>query len=156
MEKYPHAGEILKGLEAGGDAGGGRRESGGDGGEEAEDEEGEEEEEDGEEEEEWDVDQARAKTGTAKKQVRVKFGVDATKLSRTKILGRKKTKKRKGPGEPERGFDKIVFNFPHVGGKTKDVNRQVRYNQGEFCPFCSYSLPPSFCFPLTWLQKVKG
>lgn len=136
LEKYPHAGEILKGLEEGGDAGGGRRESGEDGregsggGEEAEEEDGEEGE--GEEEEGWDEDQAREKTGTAKKQVRVKFGVDATKLSRTKILGRKKTKKRKGPGEPERGFDKIVFNFPHVGGKTKDVNRQVRYNQGKF------------------------
>jgi 25S rRNA (uracil2634-N3)-methyltransferase len=27
-------------------------------------------------------------------------------------------------------MDRVVFNFPHVGGKTKDVNRQVRYNQG--------------------------
>jgi hypothetical protein len=23
-----------------------------------------------------------------------------------------------------------VFNFPHVGGKSTDINRQVRYNQG--------------------------
>lgn len=27
-------------------------------------------------------------------------------------------------------MDRVFFNFPHVGGKTKDVNRQVRYNQG--------------------------
>lgn len=47
-------------------------------------------------------------------------GVDATKLNAAK--GGKEV--RKG------GFDRVVFNFPHVGGKTRDVNRQVRYNQG--------------------------
>jgi 25S rRNA (uracil2634-N3)-methyltransferase len=30
-------------------------------------------------------------------------------------------------------MDRVFFNFPHVGGKTKDVNRQVRYNQGMSC-----------------------
>lgn len=52
-----------------------------------------------------------------KEEVKVLYGVDATKL------GGKEVKKG--------GFDRIVFNFPHVGGLTKDVNRQVRYNQGR-------------------------
>jgi 25S rRNA (uracil2634-N3)-methyltransferase len=58
---------------------------------------------------------------------RVKYGVDARKLG--KVL----------KGE-NKGWERVVFNFPHVGGKSTDVNRQVRYNQGTsfFSPF-----PPS-------------
>lgn len=57
----------------------------------------------------------------------VKYGVDATKLGKSGVAegggGGKEVKKG--------GFDKVVFNFPHVGGLTKDVNRQVRHNQGK-------------------------
>ena len=54
----------------------------------------------------------------------VEYGVDATKLGRAGGGGGGK-EVRKG------GWDRIVFNFPHVGGLTKDVNRQVRANQGR-------------------------
>lgn len=57
----------------------------------------------------------------------VRYGVDATKLGKPGVAdgggGGKEVKKG--------GFDKVVFNFPHVGGLTKDVNRQVRHNQGQ-------------------------
>ncbi|RMZ87006.1 hypothetical protein DV736_g5769, partial [Chaetothyriales sp. CBS 134916] len=50
---------------------------------------------------------------------RIMYDIDATKLSTVhkKIL------------HPFGPFTKIVFNFPHVGGLSTDVNRQVRSNQ---------------------------
>ena len=55
----------------------------------------------------------------------VLFGVDATKLGKSGALDGGGKEVRQG------NFDRVIFNFPHVGGLTKDVNRQVRYNQGE-------------------------
>lgn len=47
----------------------------------------------------------------------VMYGVDATKLDSIKTL-------RNGSL-----FGRVIFNFPHIGGRSKDVNRQVRFNQ---------------------------
>lgn len=56
---------------------------------------------------------------TRAKKIDVLYGIDATKLSST----HRKVLRASGP------FTKIVFNFPHVGGMSTDVNRQVRHNQ---------------------------
>ncbi|CCU76029.1 unnamed protein product [Blumeria hordei] len=45
-------------------------------------------------------------------------------------------------GPHRRGtMDRIICNFPHVGGKTTDVNRQVRYNQELLVAFFARALP---------------
>ncbi|MCJ1353545.1 MAG: hypothetical protein MMC33_003531 [Icmadophila ericetorum] len=54
--------------------------------------------------------------------VQVLHGVDATKLGKGNGGGGKKIRQ-SGP------YDKIVFNFPHTGGLTTDVERQIRANQ---------------------------
>lgn len=62
---------------------------------------------------------------------KVLFGVDATKLS-------SRHKKMLRPFSP---FDKICFNFPHVGGLSTDVNRQVRANQQLLVAFFNSAKP---------------
>ncbi|KAL9037679.1 MAG: hypothetical protein Q9214_005593 [Letrouitia sp. 1 TL-2023] len=65
--------------------------------------------------------------------IKILYSVDATRLGRAGMGGGKHV--RKG------NFDRIIFNFPHVGGLTKDVNRQVRYNQELLVGFFRSSMP---------------
>ncbi|GAA6043450.1 hypothetical protein JCM8097_002864 [Rhodosporidiobolus ruineniae] len=78
----------------------------------------------------------------------VLFGVDATKLEENKEvrefakLGKvknrpagKKGKEVAGVYEGEGGYDKIVFNFPHVGQGITDQARNVRTNQSLLLDF---------------------
>ncbi|CAG8981226.1 hypothetical protein HYALB_00003824 [Hymenoscyphus albidus] len=51
------------------------------------------------------------------------------------------SKKGLGMGKVKERWERIVFNFPHVGGKSKDVNRQVRYNQELLVAFFTNCLP---------------
>ncbi|KAI1448455.1 hypothetical protein F5Y02DRAFT_308519 [Annulohypoxylon stygium] len=62
----------------------------------------------------------------------VLYNVDATKMS---PFIRRKGKDREGV------MDRIIFNFPHVGGKSTDVNRQVRYNQELLVEFFKRAAP---------------
>ena len=55
---------------------------------------------------------------------RIQFSVDARRLETCKEV-----KKRRGR------WDHIWFNFPHVGGMSTDVNRQVRANQALLSDF---------------------
>ncbi|KAI1364724.1 hypothetical protein F5Y08DRAFT_305962 [Xylaria arbuscula] len=72
---------------------------------------------------------------------RVLFGIDATKMAPfTNKPGRGK-----GAGSENVNaqgvMDRIMFNFPHVGGKSTDVNRQVRYNQELLVSFFARAIP---------------
>ncbi|KAI2615468.1 hypothetical protein GGR54DRAFT_642230 [Hypoxylon sp. NC1633] len=63
---------------------------------------------------------------------RVLYNIDATEMA--PFVDKK--------GKDGTGImDRIIFNFPHVGGKSTDVNRQVRYNQELLVEFFKRAMP---------------
>lgn len=126
LEKYPHAKENLAAIKA------------------------PVEEEDDEEEVNWEEDYGSdwdesgddsEKKNKKKKRVnrsRVVYNIDATKPFPASI----------SRPPPER----IIFNFPHVGGQSTDVNRQVRANQSLLVSFFTHALNSLS----TWVQRAPG
>ncbi|CCC08419.1 hypothetical protein SMACR_01963 [Sordaria macrospora] len=68
---------------------------------------------------------------------KVLYNVDARRMA---PFAHKSKDKQTGRVEQTGTMDRIIFNFPHVGGKSTDVNRQVRYNQELLVDFFKRSL----------------
>ncbi|KAJ9659054.1 hypothetical protein H2198_003343 [Neophaeococcomyces mojaviensis] len=78
-----------------------------------------------------DHDEPRIASANKALSISILHGIDATKLFKTH-------RKALTPYAP---FTKIVFNFPHTGGLSTDVNRQVRANQELLVAFFNAAKP---------------
>jgi 25S rRNA (uracil2634-N3)-methyltransferase len=133
-EKYPHVAENIEIFMA-------KEDASSKGGEEPKEEDNEdaeeEEEEDKDDEGDWsdndnsDDDEKKTKAPPPPpRNNRIAYNIDATKPLPNNLL-------HAGP------FSTIMFNFPHVGGLSTDVNRQVRHNQSLLVSFFTSILNPS-------------
>ncbi|KAK3399254.1 hypothetical protein B0T20DRAFT_195645 [Sordaria brevicollis] len=68
---------------------------------------------------------------------KVLYNIDARRMA---PFAHKSKDKNSGRVEQVGAMDRIIFNFPHVGGKSTDVNRQVRYNQELLVDFFKRAL----------------
>ncbi|KAF2128661.1 hypothetical protein P153DRAFT_376766 [Dothidotthia symphoricarpi CBS 119687] len=81
-------------------------------------------------------------------------GIDATKLSTYKPL-----RCERDDEDGEQGWDTICFQFPHTGGLSTDVNRQVRANQAllvDFFKSCLEITDPKKRLQIRQAQRNKN
>jgi 25S rRNA (uracil2634-N3)-methyltransferase len=76
----------------------------------------------------------KAEAGDDSDACKILYGFDAAKMRRF-------TEKKPGTTTVVGAMDRIIFNFPHTGGKSTDTNRQVRHNQELLVSFFKNSLP---------------
>ncbi|KAK4249865.1 hypothetical protein C7999DRAFT_12287 [Corynascus novoguineensis] len=84
---------------------------------------------------------------------RLLYGIDARKLP--PFTTRRNNNKSSGNEPPVGAMKRIIFNFPHTGGKSKDVNRQVRHNQELLVDFfrrAQHSLAPGGAVVVTLFE----
>ncbi|KAK8199416.1 uncharacterized protein BKA78DRAFT_348466 [Phyllosticta capitalensis] len=83
--------------------------------------------------------------------MRVAYEVDATNLGKSKevkrggmtegLVGVEGGARSDDTAKARGRWDRIVFMFPHTGGKSTDVNRQVRFNQELLVSFFRSAMP---------------
>ncbi|KAI5854843.1 hypothetical protein BZA05DRAFT_334757 [Tricharina praecox] len=77
-----------------------------------------------------DEDDETPAAANAEVNYQVHYSIDATALLKRRMFSKS-----------SRRYDFIVFMFPHVGGATKDQDRQVRYNQQLLAGFFKHARP---------------
>ncbi|KAK2026801.1 hypothetical protein LX32DRAFT_622021 [Colletotrichum zoysiae] len=148
LEKYPHAAEniaLINGASLSKPAAPSDSKPTGDGGSGAEDRGGDAEGADDpadDDEEELDKDDDEKYNPPVANNNKILYNVDARTM---KPFTRKSTPNHRGfhmAAPSKQGiFKRILFNFPHVGGKSTDRNRQVRYNQELLVAFFNSAIP---------------
>lgn len=110
-EKYPHVGENIEAFLAKGNESEEKDENG-----EDDDDDDDIEDDDGDDWGEDSDNDSKKHKKAPRRDNRIAYNIDATKPLPNSLLS---------PGP----FSTIIFNFPHVGGLSTDINRQVRHNQ---------------------------
>ncbi|KAF9874024.1 hypothetical protein CkaCkLH20_08396 [Colletotrichum karsti] len=136
LEKYPHAAENIATI-----TGAKTKPSAKSKDEEEDDEQENDDDEDEASADEDDEDEDEEATPKTPNNNKILYNVDARTMK--PFTKRTTTQSHHGTSVTTKSglYKRILFNFPHVGGKSTDRNRQVRYNQELLVSFFTTALP---------------